>query len=103
MQQPLYLLRYTPPSPTFIETPISFDLSLLQVFRCLLGPRTFDSLERPLACKQASLPIILGGISFIPIATIALITYLGSWAFIAPIITARFMVNQQPFLLEALV
>jgi hypothetical protein len=68
------------------------------MFRCLLDPRTFDSLERPLARKQAFLPIILSGINLILIATIAQANYLGSWAFVAPIVVARFMVDQHPFL-----
>jgi hypothetical protein len=43
-----------------------------------------------------------GVIGLIPTATITSTTYLGSWAFIASIIVVRFMVNQRPFLLEAL-
>jgi hypothetical protein len=35
-------------------------------------------------------------------ATIAPITYLGNWAFVASIIVVRFMVDQRPFLLETL-
>ncbi len=35
-------------------------------------------------------------------ATIALVTYLRSWALVASIITTRFMIDQCPFLLEAL-
>jgi hypothetical protein len=58
------------------------------MFRRLLDPRTFDSLKGPLAHKQAFLPIILSGIDLILIATIAQATYLGSWAFVAPIIVA---------------
>ncbi len=88
VQRPLYLLHFTPPSPTFIDTLVSFDLSFLQMFRRLLDPRTFDSLKGPLAHKQAFLPIILSGIDLILIATIAQATYLGSWAFVAPIIVA---------------
>jgi hypothetical protein len=72
------------------------------VLGCFLGPRSFDNFERPLACKQASLPIIVGGIGLILMTTITLTTYLGSWAFIASIIVTRFIVDQHLFLLEAL-
>jgi hypothetical protein len=61
-----------------------------------------DSPERPLACKQASFPIILGGIDHIPTSTIAPTTYLRSWALVVSIVVVRFMVNQRPFFLEAL-
>jgi hypothetical protein len=70
--------------------------------RCLLGPRFFDSLEGPLVHKQASLPITFDGVGLIPTFTIGLTTYLGSWAFVVSIMTMSFMVNQRPFLLEAL-
>jgi hypothetical protein len=67
-----------------------------------LGPKSFDSLERPLACKQISFLINFGGVRFLLITTIALTTYLRSWAFVASIIVIKFMVSQHPFLLEAL-
>jgi hypothetical protein len=102
-QQPLYQLCCTPLSPTFIDSIISFDSSLFQMFGHLLGLRSFDSLEGPIFHKQASLLIILGGISFISTSTIAPTTYLKSWALVVSIIVARFMVNQCPFLVEALV
>jgi hypothetical protein len=72
------------------------------MFGRLLGPRSFDNLEGPLASKQTSFPITFGSIKLIPMATIALATYLGSWALVISIIIARFMVDQCPFLLEAL-
>jgi hypothetical protein len=72
------------------------------VFGRLLGLGSFDSLERLLAHKQASLSITFGGVRFILTSTIALIAYLKSWVLVALVIVARFMVNQRPFLLEAL-
>jgi hypothetical protein len=72
------------------------------MFRHFLGPISFNSLKGPVANKQASLPIIFGGIKIIPIVTIAPATYLGNWAFIASFIIVRFMVDQHPLLLEAL-
>jgi hypothetical protein len=39
---------------------------------------------------------------FISTSTITLIAYLGSWALVASIIAARFMVDQRRFFLEAL-
>jgi hypothetical protein len=72
------------------------------MFGRLWGPRFFNSLKRPLACKQASLPIAFGGISFIPTTPIAPRTYLWSWAFIVFIIIIKFMVDQHPFLIKAL-
>ncbi len=55
-----------------------------------------------LACKQVYFLITFGYINIIPTTTIAPITYLGSWVFVASIIVVRFMVDQRPFLLEAL-
>jgi hypothetical protein len=73
------------------------------VFGHLLGLGSLDGLEKPLAHKQASLPITLGGIRLILTSIIALVTYLESWTFVTSIIAARFMVNQHPFFLETLV
>ncbi len=100
VQRPSYLLQCTPPSSIFIESLISFDFSLHKMFGHLLGLRSFNSPERPLAHKQTSLLIILSGVEFILTSTIAPTTYLGSWALIVPVITTRFMVDQCPFLLE---
>jgi hypothetical protein len=72
------------------------------MFGCLLGPRSFNSLEGPLVRKQASLPITFGGIRVISTSIIAPTTYLGSWALVTSIIVASFMVDQRPFLFEAL-
>jgi hypothetical protein len=67
-----------------------------------LGPRSFNNLKKLLAYKQVFLPITFGGIRFILIATNALLAYLRSWDFVALIIVIRFIVDQLPFLLEAL-
>jgi hypothetical protein len=87
---------------TFIESFISFDFFFLQMFGCLLGIGSFDGPKSPLACKQTSLPITFRGVQFISTSIIAPIAYLRSWALVALVITARFMVDQHPFLLEAL-
>jgi hypothetical protein len=52
--------------------------------------------------KQASFPITFGGIGLISTVTIAPTTCLRNWVFVALIIAARFMVEQHPFLFEAL-
>jgi hypothetical protein len=96
VQRPSYLLLCTPPFFTFIEALISFDFSLLQVFRHLLGPRSFDKPKGPLTHKQVYFPITFGGIMLIPMATITPTTYLGNWALITLIIVVRFMVDQHP-------
>jgi len=67
-----------------------------------LGPTSFHSLKGPLDCKQTFLPITFGGIRIVPTTTIALTTYLGSWAFVVSIIIVRCMVDQCFFLLETL-
>jgi hypothetical protein len=102
MQCPLYLLKCTPPFSTFIESVIFFDFFLHKTFVCLLGLRSFDSPERPLAHKQASLPITFGGVRLILTSTIDPTTYLNNWAFVVSIITVRFMVDQRHFFFEAL-
>ncbi len=102
MQWLSYLLHYTPPSSTFIEPFISFHSSLFQMFGSFLGPRSFDNLEGPLACKQVLFPIFFYGIRLMLMTIIAPTTYLGNWAFVALIKVVRFMVDQLRFLLKAL-
>jgi hypothetical protein len=63
---------------------------------------SFDSLERFLACKQASLPITFGGVKLILTSTIALVACLGNWALVVLVIVVKFMVDQWFFLLKAL-
>jgi hypothetical protein len=72
------------------------------MFGHLFGPRFFNSLEEPLACKQAFFPLTFGGTSLIPTTHTAPITYLGSWAFVTSIIVVKFMVDQRLFILKAL-
>jgi len=102
MQQPSYLLWCTPPFLTFTKSFAYFDSFLLQVFEHLLGPRYFNSPKWPLAYKQTYFPIVFSDIGFILTTTIAPIAYLGNWALIVFIIYNRFIVDQHPFLLEAL-
>jgi hypothetical protein len=52
------------------------------MFGCLLGPGSIDNLKGLLAYKQTPLPITFYGIKLIPIATITLIAYLRSYAFV---------------------
>jgi len=100
VQRPSYLLRCTPSSSTFIQSFISFDFSLFQVFGRLLGPRSFDNPKGPLTCKQASLLIIFDGVKLVLTSTITLTTYLGSWALVISVIVVRFMVDQHPSFLK---
>ncbi len=102
MQRPSYLLWCTPPFSTFINSLVSFNFSFFQMLGHLLNQRLFDGLEGPLVHKQTSFPIIFGGIRFISITTIALTTYLRNWPFVTSIIAINVMVDQHPFLLEAL-
>jgi hypothetical protein len=83
-------------------TPISFDSSFHKMFKCLLGLGSFDNPKGPLDRKQASFPITFGGVEFILTSIIAPISYLGNWAFVVLVIFAKFMIDQRPFLLEAL-
>ncbi len=72
------------------------------MFGHLLGLGSFDDPEGPLACKQASFLITFGGIRLILTSTMAQVAYLGNWAFVVLVIAIRYMVDQRPFLLEAL-
>jgi len=64
---------------------------------------TFESFkELGVRHKQTSFPIIFNGVGLISTSTITPTTYLGNWAFIILIIGVRSMVNQPPFLFEAL-
>ncbi len=94
MQCPLYFLQCTPPSSTFIESFISFDSSFHKMFGCFLGPRSFDYLKGLLVHKKTSFPITFGGVGLILTSTITPLAYLGSWALVALVIIARFMVDQ---------
>jgi len=51
---------------------------------------------------HTSFPITFGGVKLISTSTITPTTYLKSWALVVSIIIARFMIDQCPFLLEAL-
>ncbi len=84
------------------KVPYFFYFFLLQVFGHLLGSKFFDSPKGLLTYKQASLPITFSGIGLIPTITITPRAYLESWAFIILVIDVRFMVDQHPFLFEAL-
>jgi len=101
MQHPSYFLWCTPPSSTFIKSFIYF-YSFHKIVGHLLGPRSFDGLEGPLARKQASFSITFGGVELISTSIFAPTAYLGNWALVTSIITARFIIDQRPFLLEAL-
>jgi hypothetical protein len=99
---PSYLLWYTPPSSTFIKSLACFDSSFFQMFKCLLGSRSFDSQKGFLVRKHVFLPITFIRIDLILTTTIALTAYLRSWDLVVSIITIRFVVNQPPFLFKAL-
>jgi hypothetical protein len=72
------------------------------MFRHLLSPRSFNSLEGLLVHNQVSFLITFDGVRFILIATIALVIYLVSWAFIDLIISVKFMADQHPLFLQTL-
>jgi hypothetical protein len=98
VQQPSYVLRYTPSSSTFIESFVSFDSSF-QMLKCFLGQGSFDSLKRLLYHKQTFFLITYNGIRVIRTTTITLITYLRNWALAISIKVVKFMIDQHPFLL----
>jgi len=102
MQRPSYLLRCASPTSTFIESFIYLYSSFHKTFGHLLGLRSFDIPKGPLVCKQTSLPITFDGVKLILTSIIAPTTYLRNWAFVISTIFAMFMVDQCPFLLEAL-
>jgi len=79
-----------------------FWFFLHKLFGPLLGPWSFDNIEKPLDRRQVSFPIIFGGVGFILTSMIAPIVYLGNWAIIALVIIVRFMIDQHPFFLETL-
>ncbi len=69
---------------------MSFDL-------CLIDLRSFNDLERNLVCCQTSFHIYLVGISFISIVTMALVTFLRSWALDVSSLASKFLHNHYPF------
>jgi len=93
MQWPSYLLQCTPSSSTLKKFFISFDSSLLKMFRHFVRPRSFDNLKGPLTHKQIFILITFDGIRLMSMATIALTTYLRSLALVVSIIIVKFMVN----------
>jgi hypothetical protein len=99
VQCPSYLLWCTPPSSTFIESFISFNSSFLQMFGHLLGLGSFDSPKGPLALKQVSFSIIsmVSNSYRIHHCPSGFFKELGPCYF-----NHNFMVEQHPFLFEAL-
>jgi hypothetical protein len=87
---------------TLVDSFTSFDSSFLQVFGHFLGLGYFNSPKLLLPYKQAYFPITFNGIMLIQTTTITPTTYLRSWALVALIIVARFMVDHHPFLFEPL-
>ncbi len=73
------------------------------MFGPFLGLRSFDIAKGPLVRKQTSFPITFDGVGLILTSIIAPTTYLRNRAFVISTIFARFMVDQCPFLFEALV
>jgi hypothetical protein len=74
----------------------------MQVFMRLWSLSFLDYTYALLVCQQVSFPISCGGISLISIVLIASMAYLGSWAFVTPIISAKFLSNHCLFLLKAI-
>ncbi len=52
VQHPSYLLRCIPPFSIFTKSFIFLNSSPLQMYKCFLGPRSFNSLKGPLNCKS---------------------------------------------------
>ncbi len=96
------MLRTFPSLSNFQHQIVSFDLIIIQVFECFLGPIFFKCLKTPLMHWRVSLPIFNGGISLICIKTIVPTTYLGNWALVAHVIVSRLLLNSRPFLLEVI-
>jgi len=67
-----------------------------------LGVSFLDYLHAPLVHQHVTFPISCGGINFISTKLIALAAYLGNWAFFAPIITIKFLLDHHLLLLEAI-
>jgi hypothetical protein len=101
VQHPSYLLWCTPLISTFTKSFFFFYSSFLQLFGHLLSPGSFDTLEGPLAHKQASLLITFDCVRLISTSTVAPTTYLGSWVLVILVIVT-IMVDHCPFLLETL-
>jgi hypothetical protein len=75
---------------------MSFDL-------CLIDLISFNDLERNLVRCQTSFHIYLMGISFISIVTMALVTFLRSWALDVSSLAFKFYITIVLFSLETLV
>jgi hypothetical protein len=75
----------------------------MQVFEIFLGLSSFDYSKALLVCRHISFPISSGGMNFISIETIALVTYLESCqTLITFVITFRFLLDLRPFLLKVI-
>ncbi len=72
------------------------------VFERLLGPGSLECFEAPLVCQHVALPISNGGVVLISLKVIAPITYLRSWALVAPIICSKFLLDFCLFLLKVI-
>ncbi len=72
------------------------------IFERFLGPSSLECPKALLVRWQMAFPIFNGGIRLMSSKFIALVTYLGSWALVAFVITSRFLLHSRPFLLEGI-
>jgi len=81
---------------------IILNLTLMRIFGRFLGSGLLECPMTPLVCCQVPFPIFSGDVRLISLKVIALVTYLGNWVLIAPVITYRFLLDFHSFLLEAI-
>ncbi len=80
-----------PSYPFYWHQFASFDLTFMQVFGRLLGQVLWIACKPPSCTNSFFSPSLMGGLVAFPQSSFALITYLGSWTFIAYIIAVKFL------------
>ncbi len=71
----------------------SFDLSLVEMFEHLIGPRSFENPQGALACCQFFLPISLKGVGFISLTYDVPVTFLSNWDLVTSTLASKNLLN----------
>jgi len=99
VHQPSYLTWTEPPS-SFLSFLVKFDRRIIQICGDIMGPRSWESFQGPLARHQIRLSISFGGIGLLFMEDYAPFVFLRNWALMAPYLCSRFHIFNRPILEE---
>jgi hypothetical protein len=81
----------------FLSILRSFHRKVQQICGDIMGPGSWESIQRPLTTHQTRLPISFGGICLLFMEDCAPFAFLGSWALVAPYLCPSFVSLIDPF------